>query len=330
MKGKGGALSVWFSEFTSLVFTQTIQAFIYAIVISIILYGMDMSNVSDASSHDKNAALGLMSTFALLSVFKVEGFAKQIFGFKENRAAPGSAMKSLAKTAFALNLGKRVLNNAGKVTGGIGAIAKSRQDNAKAKKRLDEDMADNGFTRDKDGKLKYIGKTGGGSEAYRAGSPTGVGASQDAGNAGVGGGAGMASSGDMSDAARRRMKNALRQYEDKAAEIKKSRQEGIKNIISGTTESLGAVVGSAAGGIIGVSDGDLDGLFNGLVAGAGAGDAVGEAMVNTITKATKSVNSIANREKGMSTKKLKSAISEYKSAVENANVYWGKDDVDGL
>lgn len=325
MKGKGGALSVWFSEFTSLVFTQTIQAFIYAIVISIILYGMKMNNVSDASSHDTNAALGLMSTFALLSVFKVEGFAKQIFGFKENRAAPGSAMKSLAKTAFALNLGKRVLNNVGKVTGGVRDIAKSRQDNAKAKKRLDEDMADNGFTRDKNGKLVYSGKSGsGGSEAYRAGSPTGV-----DGSAGAGGSS-AAYSGDMSDAAKRRMKNALRSYEDKAAEIKKSRQEGIKNIISGTTESFGAVVGAAAGGVIGVADGDLDGLFNGIVAGAGVGDAVGEAMVNTLARATKSVKNVSNMGKGMSTKKLKSAISEYKSAIENANVYYGKDDVDGL
>lgn len=325
MKGKGGALSVWFSEFTSLVFTQAIQAFIYAIVISIILYGMDMSNVSSNSSHDTNAALGLMATLALLSVFKVEGFAKQIFGFKENRAAPGSAMKSLAKTAFALNLGKRVLNNVGKVTGGVRDIAKSRQDNAKAKKRLEEDMADNGFTRDKNGKLVYSGKSGsGGSEAYRTSLPAGVGGSGGVGESSA------AYSGDMSDAAKRRMKNALRQYEDKAAEIKKSRQEGIKSIISGTTESLGAVVGATAGGIIGVSDGDLDGLFNGLVAGAGAGDAVGEGIVNTVHKATKAVNFIATKDKGMSTKQLKSAISEYKSAVENANVYWGKDDVDGL
>lgn len=325
MKGKGGALSVWFSEFTSLVFTQTIQAFIYAIVISIILYGMNMTNVSGNSSHDTNAALGLMATFALLSVFKVEEFAKQIFGFKENRAAPGSAMKSLAKTAFALNLGKRVLNNVGKVTGGVRDIAKSRQDNAKTKRRLEEDMADNGFERDKNGKLVYKGNGAKGthSAAYSATDAT-------SSVGGAGGGSGGLSEGDMTDAAKRRMKNALRQYEDKASEIKKSRQEGIKNIISGTTESIGAIVGATAGGIIGGADGDLDGLFNGLVAGAGAGDAVGEGIVNTVHKATKAVNFIATKEKGMSTKQLKSAISEYGSAINNANIVYKNDSVDGL
>ena len=157
--GKGGGpLSVWIKEFTALVFTQTIQAFIFAIIISIILFGT-ATNPVDASADDSNAALGLMSVFALLSVFKVEEMVKKIFGLSDTKASPGTAMKSIAKTAFAVQLGKRVLDNAGKLTGGIRNINKSRQDLAKAKKRHDEDLADYGLEY-KNGEYVKNGKGG--------------------------------------------------------------------------------------------------------------------------------------------------------------------------
>ena len=67
---KGGVLNNWIREFCTLVFTQTIQAFLYAVIISVILLGMTKDN--NVSADDYNASLGLMCTFALMSIFKVE------------------------------------------------------------------------------------------------------------------------------------------------------------------------------------------------------------------------------------------------------------------
>lgn len=183
--GKGGGpLSVWIKEFTALVFTQTVQAFIYAIIISVILLGMGGKNATGVSANDNNSALGLMATFALLSVFKVEEMVKKIFGLSDTKASPGNAMKSIAKTAFAVQLGKRVLDNAGKFAGGIRNINKSRQDLAKAKKRHDEDLADYGLKFEngqyvKSGKGGVLAKPTGSGGASGAGSASGRSAAEE-------------------------------------------------------------------------------------------------------------------------------------------------------
>lgn len=320
MGGKGGALSSWLQELMALIFTQTIQAFIYAIIISFILFGMT-NLTADVSTDDQNAAVGLMAVFSLMSVFKVEGLAKKIFGIKDTQANPGNAMKSLAKTAFAFQLGKRVLNNAGKITSGISKIAKSRSDNKKNKKRLEEDMKDNGFSRDENGNLSYSGGTSGGSAAasddeeasgidFGANTPGVVAAGGSHG--GSGGGAGPSGK----DA--RRIRDALRAYEDKADEIKKQRNEGIKSIISGSAEILTSIPGAVAGGLIAGADGDIGEMLNGIVAGAGVGDAIGESAVNFVDNATKFVKTTAKGAAGTSNRNLRRAIDEYKTAVENS------------
>ena len=327
--GKGGsALSLWIREFTALVFTQSIQAFIYAVIISVILYGM----TSKSPSASTNSALGMMSVFALLSVFKVEEMSKKIFGFPDTKASPGNAMKSIAKTAFAVQLGKRVLDNVGKVTGGLGKIGKAGKTRAGAKSRLDEDAADNGFEL-KDGKYTYTGKS---KNTGNIVVPQGSGGNRPAGNGGGNGNAGgsgdvgnidvdipnipVASAGDTayaSDAARRRMREALRRAEDERAKANEMRNEGIKDIFSGLTETLAAPVGAATGAVLAGADGNIDELLQGLVAGAGAGDAVGEATVNALSKAVKNVNKMAKHKPGMSNKEFKAAIDDLTRTVQS-------------
>ena len=336
MGGKGGALSVWIKEFTSLVFTQTLQAFIYAIVISIILFGMN--TVSDVNADDNNSALGLMATFALLSVFKVEELAKKI---ADTKAKPGNAMKSIAKTAIAAKLGKRVLDNAGKVFGGIGAITKSRQDRKKLNKRLQEDMEDNGFIKDKDGKVTYVkGKKvsgGAGPKATSASSnASGNGGSSDAENE-VNEAVNNATNGmdatykaEISAADQRRIRNAMRTYEDKISEINKARNEGIKNIFKGSTEFIGSGFGAAAGGVFGGADGNLDEMLQGIMAGAGVGDALGESAVNAVDKAIGFVQRNYKRERGMSNKQLQDSLKAYKKAVDAAVVNYNIINVDDI
>lgn len=327
----GGALSAWMKEFVTLVFVQTIQAFIFAIIISIILYGLGGNEETAAtiSADDNNAALGLMSVFALLSIFKVEDMVKKIFGISDTKASHRSALSSLAKTAVAARLGSRVLNNAGKFFGGLRSARQAGQDRRKLKKRLDEDMKDEGFVKGSDGKWAPAQSSSpkrtvslGVSQTNTVGVNTNTGLapisrnSDDAVNIDMDALFGNANSqAQMSAATQRRVKNALRAYEDKASEINKARNEGIKNMISSATESVGAVIGGTAGGILLGADGDIDDMLRGVVGGAGVGDIVGKGAVEAVDKATKLVQRNYKREKGVSNKELKRAIDEYKDAV---------------
>ena len=61
-----GIFSSWFREFATLVFTQTVQAFLLAIVMSIII-----SCIQNANGNGINAA-GLLAIIALSSFGKIE------------------------------------------------------------------------------------------------------------------------------------------------------------------------------------------------------------------------------------------------------------------
>lgn len=347
----GGALSVWLKEFIALVFTQTLQAFIYAIIIVVIMYGLEPR--AGISGDDQNAALGLMSTFALLSVFKIEDMAKKIFGIGDTKASHKNAMHSIAKTAVAAKLGSKVLNNAGKVFGGVKAIGKAGQDRRKLKTRLQEDMSDMGYKLEENkGKMNatYVGnkKTAVAGVTSKNGSVTAstdtvngsdadsFGGSQSAAeNTSISPSTNSASVGNsssnhdvISDAAKRRMRNALRTYDDKLSEINKARDEGIKSIASGLTEFAGSVVGGTAGGILGASDGNFDEILKEIVAGAGAGDIAGKYVVEGADKITQFAKRNYNRKKGVSSVNLKATLKAYDEAMKQANVNYGAIDVE--
>lgn len=131
-KGGGGALSTWIKEFCELVFIQTLQAFIYAMVIGVI---MNM-NVAAMENSDQATVLGFMCVVCLTSIFKVEEILRRLFGFGPTKADHGNAVKSIAKTAFAVKLGKRVLDNGGKIVGGAKNMIGANKDAKKASDRL--------------------------------------------------------------------------------------------------------------------------------------------------------------------------------------------------
>lgn len=358
----GGALSAWLKEFIALVFTQTLQAFIYAIIIVIIVYGLKPN--PSVSGDDQNAALGLMATFALLSVFKVEDLAKKIFGIGDSKASHKNAMQSIAKTAIAAKLGGRVLNNAGKVLGGVKAINKAGQDRRKVKSRLQEDMADNGYKME-NGVAKYVGKNKNSknviSTSSNIGSNSGMSDAQKKyyeaakeakargdmaeyernrelaaavrkGEKAIASSINNSSNNSdvISDAAKRRMTNALRNYEDRLSEINKARDEGIKSIASGLTESVTALAGGLTGGILGGSDGNIDEMLQGVLAGAGAGDVAGKHVIEGIDRATQFVKRNYNRKPGVSSKDLDASIKAYQDALEQANITYGITDVSDI
>lgn len=130
----GKSLQSWFKEFATLVFTQSIQAFIYAVIISIVTFSM--TKTSGVSAEDQNGALGLLSVVALASVFKVEEMLRKILGLGTSQASVKGAMGSIANTAIALKMGQKVLNNAGKSIKGGAQWTKGKMDLKKEDKRF--------------------------------------------------------------------------------------------------------------------------------------------------------------------------------------------------
>ncbi len=362
----GGALSMWLKEFGALVFTQTIQAFIYAIIISVILFGM-VNQSPDMPAADSNASLGLMATFALLSVFKVEELTKKIFGIHDTKASPGQAVRSLAKGAIAFSLGKKLLNNVGKISGGYRQMHQARRDRKKLASRLEEDMRDNGYVL-QNGKPVKVASTSKSSTTTNTSTDTGkkpmsdkqkeyyekAKAAKAAGNmegyrynmgiaAGIGksevdvGDVSVSSEGgnDLSGASYRRIKNALRTYEDKAAEITKSRNEGIKTMISGTVESIAAIPGAVTGMVLKSPTGDFSEMLSAGITGAGVGDMVGKSLVDTVDKATKLAQRVGKNETGMiftgsgyGKRQLQKSIDRYKDALSKASVNHNNSKID--
>lgn len=133
MFGKGSALGAWIKEFCELVFIQTLQAFIYALAIGLIM----KMNVSAMENSDAASVLGFMCVICLTAIFKVEDILRKILGFGGTKADHGSAIKSIAKTAFAMQIGKRVLDNGKKMVGGTKNIIEGSLDKGKAKNKFD-------------------------------------------------------------------------------------------------------------------------------------------------------------------------------------------------
>lgn len=135
MFGKGGGpLNAWIKEFCELVFIQTLQAFIFALVNGFIVKIITYQHVKEQS--DNNAALGIICIVALTSIFKIEDIARRIFGYGPTKADHGNAVQSIGKSMMALKMGKNLLDNGKKVVGGAGAFFGAHGQRIKAQKRM--------------------------------------------------------------------------------------------------------------------------------------------------------------------------------------------------
>lgn len=319
MFGKGGgALGAWIKEFCQLVFIQTIQAFIYAIIITVImsLYTQAVDIAENNSEVDYATSLGLFSVVALTSVFKIEDIARRLFGFGPTKADHGGAVKSIAKTAFALKLGGRVLDNAKKVGTGAKNWLGANKDAKKAASRLNRRME--AFNKDNEGdgiseskgasqrridsekrdeKLKLFADA---QKARRLAQtetdPNKKKALIDEAKRKLAESkaiddtlkdSGIESrtssrTGGKSGNYHQTLLNLQEQYEKELSDAKKKRKEGFRTMTKGVMETGGAIIGGTAGGILGFADGNLDEGIQGAIGGAGFGDAVGSFATDTV------------------------------------------------
>ena len=267
-----GIFGKWLREFATLVFTQAVQAFLLAIVMTIIISCLGNST-GDAETG--NQAAGLLAIIALASFGKIEMLVKNIFGVTSQFGDPSlqaGARGLTAGTMLAMKGGKRLLDNGSK-------LIQSHRQISEAKKGL----------------AAYgTGETAG-LEAGEEGAEGSAAIDKLAKQAGVDPAAlktvtegaedtletsvqlqGLENLGQLNSA----INNLTRAMEKQSGGSNKEKYEKMleegKNLRrSAIRENIGAAIGGTAGAIVGLAKGDN--IIETTLAGAGAGDAIGEA-----------------------------------------------------
>lgn len=323
-----GVFTTWVKELCALVFVQTIQAFILAIVISIIITfiapntsGDKIAKLTDA---DSVSALGILCIVLLTSLTKMEQITKKIFGL-DSGILQNKPPHGLMASYMALKAVGRVFNNVPKVVGGIGSatlgagLDKKKANSAMLTRLKRKGLDKNGNTL---GGSKPIAGVGGLSsaagdnsnninewddthyknakEAYKSGDMDKYQKEMELQNAVDEARreysqklAGSIISGSGSGSSKKQDKvddfyKIMDKYDDELAKAKEKRRKGIQDAFSGGIETIGA----AAGGMVGLSIGSVSGLATGdldqIHKATAYGIGVGDALGEHLTNAVAS------------------------------------------
>ena len=291
---KDNIFAHWLKELCSLVFLQSIQAFIFAIVMALIISVMTPDNVSAIERSDYVASTGIIAVIALASISKLEDLIKKIFGVQSSITDPGmrGGMKSLATTMLAARMAKGVLDNAGKVAGGIGgAVAANRKMNltkARFARKINGTGSGDGASEPSTSE-QYLNEANearnrGDMEAYKA-------------KLNMAAGAVKAEQGSSKGSSKNNLAEAYEKYEDEISKLKQQRRASLFKTVGGLTETAGAIGGGLTGAMIGASIGEGKEIINAGLVGMGVGDKAGAIPVKAIeatTNAIKSTNEYRN------------------------------------
>lgn len=278
--------STWFKELFTLIFVQTFQAFLLAIIMTLII----SLTVSDYLKDENGiSAVGILAIFALLSLSKIELLVKNIFGLTSGIADTSLAAgqkSSFTGGLLALHAGKKLLDNPRKMLGGaknavLGQLRMRSAKNNKFDKEIPSRLNSSG------GAVDELGSSNG----VNSPKPTG----------GSGGGAITRLSDNIAELTRelqRQSRSAdtkdkgdkLKELQAAIDDAKKQRDEGLKNMLKGSLETVGAAHGALAGGVIGMARGDN--ALETAVQGAGVGDVIGEAVSNAITSSPSTIKEV--------------------------------------
>lgn len=306
-----GIFGKWFREFATLVLTQTVQAFLLAIVMTIII--SCLSN-SDGSNNANNAA-GLLAIIALASFNKIEMLVKNIFGVTSGFGDPSlqNAKGLTAGSMLAFRGIRNISDNASKFVQG---------------RRLQKE----GYAG-----LKSLGTSGGELNADRLNSNNKSLDGDDTEKKDLGGTVGqqveeqvvkLQTMGDINalTQAIQRLTSATEtsnktDTNSKMKEYQEKINEGKKMQRSAVHESIGASIGATAGMIGGLAAGDN--VAQNMLSGAGIGDDLGKANANRIDKKIDYKSNMKDINKQI--KANQGAIDNFKKQV-SSNVSSGKVD----
>ena len=325
-----GVFTTWIKELCALVFVQTIQAFILAIVLSIILTFIKNTGTS-ISDQATVSSLGVLCIVLLTSLTKMEQITKKIFGL-DSGILQQKPPHGLAATMLALKSAGRIFNNIPKIASGIGAATfganlDKKKANSRALGKLQRRGLDmNGSAlpgNDSEGAIQgSTGNAGNGvdydkarleaaqkfnydqaKKAKQAGDMKGykqsmqLAANQrralknmDNSSTDIG----SATSSAIRQATDKDRDNYLKimdQLDDDLSKAKEKRRKGIETAVSGLMETAGAGAGAMAGLSIGAVSGLATNDLDQIPKSMAYGIGVGDMAGESLTKAVSSVAS---------------------------------------
>lgn len=296
---KKGVFGGWFRELASLIFTQTVQAFLLAIIMSIIVNAL-AANSGTGGTY----GAGLLAIIALSQFNKIELLIKNIFGVTSQYGGSMQDGKGgLLAGMMALKAGKKVFDNAPKTISGIGNRIKSNKTIKSLEKQKEAlgagDLADTAMNEMQEQADQFIDNAQKGA-GYAAGANM-VNGGNSSGGVGI-----SASQIDQLISAVKEQTQTLKSQKldgDKGGKIDKMKELDAKieaaklqkrdagrQIASGITETAGAIaggtIGAAAGAVVSLGTGDDFGktVAKGAGFGIGIGDTIGGAIPNTTTR----------------------------------------------
>lgn len=291
---KKGIFGSWFKELATLIFTQTIQAFLLAVVMTIIISALSTSNKAQGTY-----AAGLLAIIALSQFGKIELLVKNIFGVTSQfgggiEHGKGGLLAGMA----ALKMGGKWLDNGKKIAGGFVDRHRAGRDIENLQKQK-ENLNLSYAADDAEGSAKValdqMEETAGNFiNGATQGAAMATGA-QIAGGTGGGTGIGVPSSeiqglisaikeqtttikNSNSKADKDDKKDKLADLEKKINEAKQNKRAATAKMVSGFTEFAGYAAGGVAGGIVGLGMGDN--VAKSAAIGAGLGDMAVSSTIN--------------------------------------------------
>lgn len=317
---KKDVFNVWFRELCTLILTQTVQAFVLAIILSMMAHLLTQTTyrVEEGETVSLNSTVtssGVICIIALFSLNKIELLVKKIFGVTSSFGDPSMAAgkSSLLGSWIALRGIGRTMNNIPKIaSGGVGWV-KNRGRLNRAQKAYNQekklDKARNRLNRatppsnvsqlnDADSNISLGTSSNSASQDVNAQLYTILNQMQAANN-----------KGDNKD----KLRDAKKQLDD----AKKARNESRAKMIKGLGETAGSIVGGTAGAIVGLAQGED--VAKNIGIGAGAGDIVGEvagSAVSGVRNAPSQLEMFVSNER-LEKKQAKKAKAEYDKKIKD-------------
>lgn len=343
--GKNDAFSSWLKEFCILVFTQTIQAFIFAIIILLIIKAnSNISNEGVSNQDDSNAAVAFVGIIGLASIGKIEDLVKGMIGFKSNvhDSSMRGGLKSFATgMAVASMVGKRVGTNVPNFAKGIKGAITSRNDVAKENKGYSKKLTRMGITGETQADADNINvgnnpnsvqqnnesnketneredqwnewfKNQGQESLVNAKGVNGV--SGTNGVKGVNGVSGINGINIKSDKAKWRLEDMEDAHNKRLSEIKDKRREGIKGAASSVLETGGALVGATAGLSAALATGDVGTMLK----AAGVGATIGDAATGAAVSSTSDLHNYLKNDRIKNKKEIQITLDKQQKQLDEA------------
>lgn len=302
---KKGIFGGWFKELASLIFTQTVQAFLLAIIMSIIVNALTANGGTGGTY-----GAGLLAIIALSQFNKIELLIKNIFGVTSQYGGSMQDGKGgLLGSMMALKMGKSVLDNGKKFVDGRRQSKMAGRELSNLKKERENlALGDNAENAELDAQNAFnaMGET---ADKFIDDAQTGAGMAAGARmvNGGTSGSnIGISSSqidqlisavkdqtttlkSQKADANKKDNSDKLKDLDRKILDAQNKKDAGKRLARSGVYESIGAIGGGIAGSMVGLAQGD-DVLKNATI-GAGIADkAISNRMQRNQSKADYKTN----------------------------------------